>query len=263
MQYMSVKRKDDFVSIVIPVYNAAPFLERTLNSVFGQTFQDWEMILVDDGSKDESLEVIRTWMNSAVCDKDRIFLLTNETNHGAAYARNIGMRKAVGQYLVFLDADDYWTPDKLEKQYQFMKEKDCAFSFTGYEFANGEGVRNGKVVHVPEKISYKEALTNTTISTITVMFDRNKIPEELLLMPENCSREDTATWWQILKNGYTAYGLDEALSVYCRHSGSHSANKLKAIFGTYRMYREQEQLGFLQTMVCMVKYIYRAVKRRL
>ena len=116
-----------------------------------------------------------------------------------------------------------------------MEESGCAFSFTGYEFAGEDGVRNGRVVHVPNYITYEEALRNTTISTITVMFDREQIPEQLLLMPENCKREDTATWWQILKAGYTAYGIDEPLSVYRRHRNSHSANKFRAVWGTYKI----------------------------
>ena len=258
---MEDKWKMNLISIVIPVYNAAPYLERTLNSVQNQTFSDWELILVDDGSKDRSLEVIENWLVDK--DMNKYALLSTSGNCGAACARNCGIRKAQGRYLVFLDADDYWVPDKLEKQYQFMRQKGCAFSFTGYEFANGEGVRNGKVVRVPGCITYEEALTNTTISTITVMLDREQIPENLLFMPENCQREDTATWWNILKHGFNAYGLDEALSVYCRHRDSHSANKIKAVIGTYRMYREQEQLGLRRTMICMTKYIYGAVKRRL
>ena len=258
---MQTEFTEELISIVIPVYNAAPYIERTLKCINAQTFKNWEVILVEDKSKDKSLEAIEHWLQQN--ESDKFFLLKNERNQGAAYSRNRGIKAARGRYLAYLDADDYWQPDKLQKQYEFMQKTGSAFSFTGYEFANGEGIRNGKVVHVPEQISYKEALTNTTISTITVMFDRTQIPEELLYMPEDCQREDTATWWKILKNGYLAYGIDEPLSVYCRHSGSHSSNKIKAIIGTYRMYRKQEQLGFIKTMNCMVRYIYGAVKRRL
>ena len=275
---MNEKWNNESISIVIPVYNAAPYLERTLNSVKNQTFSEWELILVDDASKDASVEVIRDWLTKSgyFADKEhgcvkqaeqygqgKITLLYSKENRGAAHARNLGVRHARGRYLVYLDADDYWESEKLEKQYAFMKKMDCAFSFTGYEFADESGIRNGKVVHIPECITYEEALVNTTISTITVMFDRNRIPAELLYMPEDCAREDTATWWKILKHGYTAYGLDEALSVYCRHRGSQSSNKLKAVLGTYQMYRKQEQLGVLQTLTCMRKYITGAIKRRL
>ena len=161
-----------------------------------------------------------------------------------------------------ISADDIWDKNKLEKQLKFMKEKNCAFSFTGYEFANEQAIRNGKVVHVPNEISYKEALKNTTISTITVMFDRGKIPTNLLLMPENCTREDTATWWKILKHGYIAYGLDEALSVYRRHSNSYSSNKWKAVLGTWNMYRVQEQMSVVTSARYLFFNLWNAVKRR-
>ena len=249
------------ISIVIPVYNAAPYIEDALTSIKEQTYSNWEVILVEDQSTDDSLQVLENWIQKNGTDKYR--LLKNEKNSGPAYSRNQGIRAARGQYLSYLDADDVWDKTKLEKQLNFMKEKQCAFSFTGYEFADENAVRNGKVVHVPKQIVYEEALKNTTISTITVMFDRRQIPTDVLLMPEDCQREDTATWWKILKSGYTAYGLDEPLSVYRRHAGSHSANKVKAVIGTYRMYRKQEQMGFFKTMGYMMNYIYGAVKRRL
>ncbi|MDE7298104.1 MAG: glycosyltransferase, partial [Lachnospiraceae bacterium] len=182
---------------------------------------------------------------------------------GAAYTRHRGLRAAAGRYLCYLDADDYWAADKLEKQYRFMREKECAFSFTGYEFADSAGRRKGRVVHVPERLTYQEALTNTVISTITVMLDRGQIPEPLLFMPENCRREDTAAWWRILSNGYAAFGLDEALSVYCRHRGSHSSNKLKAVRGTWQLYRKQEGLPPGRALHCMAGYLAGAVRRRL
>lgn len=257
---------DNLISIVIPVYNAAPFLARTLQSIELQTYQQWELILVDDASTDESMTVARHWMESFLPENQRtekIRFFFNETNLGAAKTRNRGIKEARGRYLVYLDADDYWDVEKLEKQIQFMRQKQCAFSFTGYEFANQSGVRNGKVVHAPKEINYREAIRNTTISTITVMFDRSRIPEELLYMPEECQREDTATWWRILKQGYTAYGLDEALSVYCRHKGSHSSNKLKAVAGTYQMYRRQEHFHVVKTLYYMTLYIFGAIKRRL
>lgn len=253
----AMKLEENFISIIVPVYNAASYLEETIRSIQRQSIQSWEVIFIDDASTDKSVKLIRKYCS------EKIRLIELKKNQGAAAARNAGIRAARGRFLCYLDADDYWSADKLKKQYLFMQEKRCAFSFTGYEFADSSGKRNGKVVHVPEQLTYKEALTNTTISTITVMLDRKQIPDELLFMPEDCSREDTATWWRILRNGYTAYGLDEAMSVYRRHKGSHSANKLRAVMGTWRMYRKQEGLSIGKTMVCMMGYLMRAVRRRL
>lgn len=257
--------KDVGISIVIPVYNAASYLEETIQSVKNQSYIDWEMICVDDNSTDNSLEILKDlkkkWETVGVTNRFEIVSLAK--HKGPATARNKGIQMAKGRYLTFLDADDIWEEKKLAKQLAFMQEKKCAFSFTGYEFADKQAVRNGKIVHVPKQISYKEALKNTTISTITVMFDREKIPTELLLMPENCAREDTATWWKILKNGYIAYGLDEALSVYRRHSGSYSSNKWKAVLGTWKMYRIQEQMSVIKSGWCLFFNLWNAVKRRM
>lgn len=253
---MGEELKNNLVSIVIPVYNAAPYLEETIESVKSQTYHNWELILIDDASTDNSLEILQRHK------RENVTVLSLLENKGPAVARNAGICIAKGRYLAFLDADDIWDTRKLEKQIKFIKEKDCAFSFTGYEFADKTGKRNGKVVYVPEQISYQEALKNTTISTITVLFDRTKIPTEFLWMPEDCPREDTATWWRILRNGYTAYGLNEALSVYRRHSGSHSANKVKAVIGTYQMYRKQEQLGRIISLWYLFLNLCKAVKRR-
>lgn len=262
---MNEEWKNELISIVVPVYNAVPYLKDTFRSIQQQTYENWELLLVDDASTDNSVELIMqeisTW--EASTGKNNIRLYCQKENQGPATARNIGIHYAKGRYLVYQDADDVWDKNKLEKQLAFQKERNCAFSFTGYEFADETAKRNGKVVHVPEQITYREALKNTTISTITVMFDCTKIPQELLLQPENCQREDTATWWKILKQGYIAYGLDEPLSVYRRHAGSHSSNKFKAVWGTWRMYREQENMGFFKTMGYMLNYIYGAVKRRL
>lgn len=257
--------KETLISIVIPVYNAASYLRETVHSVCMQTYGDWEVIFVDDVSTDESVRILEQckaeWEQTT--GKANFRIIKAGKNGGPAAARNIGIDAAKGRYLTYLDADDLWDKDKLEKQIAFMRQKDCAFSFTGYEFADESGKRNGQVVHVPKEITYKEALKNTTISTITVMFDRNKIPTEVLKMPEDCAREDTATWWQILKNGYVAYGLDEPLAVYRRHADSHSSNKLKAVIGTWHMYRKQEQMSVGKSLVYFSIYLFHAVRRRI
>ena len=258
---MEEQKQKELISIVIPVYNAAQYLKETIQSVTNQTYPHWELVFVDDASSDDSLSMLKEFAKKYPGEQN-IKVMSLPENKGPAEARNAGIHAAEGNFLTFLDSDDVWDKTKLEKQLNFMKEKQCAFSFTGYEFADENATRNGKVVHVPEQIVYEEALKNTTISTITVMFDREQIPTEILLMPENCQREDTATWWNILKHGYTAYGSDEPLSVYRRHAGSHSANKWNAVKGTWKMYREQEQFSILKTTYYMIFYAMNAVKRR-
>lgn len=248
--------KDDLISIIIPVYNAEKFLDETINTVLNQTYKNFELILVNDGSKDKSVDVIKKHNDK------RIKLIDNKNNKGAALSRNDGIRKAKGRYICFLDADDLWNKEKLEKQINFMKEKECAFSFTGYEFANENGIPNGKKVFIPKKLNYKSALKNTTISTITVMIDTKKMDKDLIYM-NNVKSEDTATWWNILKNGYEAFGLNEILSFYRRSEGTLSSNKIEAIRRIWNLYRNVFKLGFFYSLYNFVFYAINAVKRRI
>ena len=229
------------VSIVIPVHNAAAYLAETVKSVQAQTFSDWELILVDDHSTDDSAQILRRLAS----DDGRIRLAaTGAEQHGAAAARNLGTQSASGQYLAFLDADDLWMPEKLEKELDFLRKKDAAFAFTAYEFGDETARGTGKIVHVPPVLSYRRALSRTVIFTSTVLFDLSRIKKELLYMPDVGS-EDTATWWRILRSGYFAYGLDETLTVYRRPKKSLSSNKFTALTRIWDLYRKQEGLSVL------------------
>jgi teichuronic acid biosynthesis glycosyltransferase TuaG len=250
------------VSIVIPVYNAEKYIAATIKSVLSQTYSDWELILVDDGSTDESVARIAEVL-LLVPDqvRGRIQLICQEQNRGAAAARNAGLRAAKGRYLAFLDGDDLWLAEKLEKQLAFMERTGAAFSFTGYEFGDENACGSGKVVHVPPTLSYRQALSRTVISTITVLFDLTAIGKELLEMPAIKS-EDTATWWRILKSGHTAYGLDEVTAIYRRYPRSLSADKLEAVRRIWNLYRRQEGLGLLYSTWNFVFWAVRATLRR-
>lgn len=254
------------VSIIVPVYNAAEYIEEAFYSVTAQTYRNWELILVDDASTDTSRDCLRRILEHSRQDPElsgKVRVFFSEQNKGPAAARNTGLRAARGRFVAYLDADDLWKPAKLEAQVAFMQRGGYAFGFTGYEFADSRGHPNGRTVRVPKSLTYREALGNTTISTITVMFDREQIPDWLLAMPEDSLREDTAAWWRILRHGYTAYGLNEALSVYRRHDGSYSANKWKAVRGTWKLYRENEGMTVREAGSYFVKYLIGAVRRRI
>ncbi|MCR4923551.1 MAG: glycosyltransferase family 2 protein [Lachnospiraceae bacterium] len=247
---------ETLVSIVVPVYNAERIVEDTIRSVMAQTYKKWELILVDDSSTDKSVKVIERFVN------DKIMLLKNSLGKGAATARNTGIKAAHGRYLCFLDADDLWDPEKIEKQVSFMEEKQCAFSFTGYEFADENGVGMSKIVHVPEKINYRKAVKNTTIFTSTVMFDLNKLKKNDIMMPDVPS-EDAATWWKVLKKGFYAYGLDESLTLYRRSRGSLSSDKVLAVRRIWYLYRRVEKFSLIYSLYCFFFWGIHAVMRRL
>ena len=248
---------NDLVSIVMPVFHAEAFLEKTVETVQEQTYKNWELIAVDDCSGDGRFELL-----CRLAEADgRIRPVRQEHNQGAAASRNKGVELAQGRYLAYLDADDLWTKTKLEKELAFLKEKQAAFAFTGYEFGDSDGVGNGKIVHVPETLTYKKALSRTVIFTTTVLFDLQKISKELVCMPQVKS-EDTATWWRILRNGYTAYGLDENLAVYRRPAKSLSSNKLEAIRRIWYLYRKQEGLSLFTSLYHFCFWALRAVARR-
>ena len=252
--------RDTLISVIVPVYNVRKFIIETMDCVRRQTYTHWELLLVEDGSTDGTAEVIQEYLERT--QDTRIRLIRQPSNMGAARARNRGVEEAAGRYVAYLDADDLWMPEKLEHELAFLAEKQAAFVFTGYEFADEQGQGTGKVVRVPETITYKEALKNTTIFTTTVMFDTDKISKELLMMPVMKS-EDTALWWKILRNGYTAYGLDENLAKYRRAGKTLSSNKLEALRRIWNLYRRAEGMSVISSVWHFCFWAVRAVKRRI
>ncbi len=251
---------EELVSIIVPVYNVEKYIVETMECVRKQTYPHWELLLVEDVGTDKTRELIEKYLEET---KDhRIRLICQKTNKGAAFARNRGLKEAKGRYIAYLDADDLWVPEKLEKELAFMSRMDAAFAFTGYEFADEQGNGTGKVVQVPATLNYKEALKNTTIFTTTVMFDTGKIDKSMLEMPIIKS-EDTALWWKVLRNGYVAYGLNENLVKYRRGGKSLSSNKLEAMRRIWNLYRKAEGMGMLNSAYHFCFWAVRAVKRRI
>lgn len=249
------------ISIVIPVYNAQDFIQATVSMVQAQTYTDWELILVEDNSQDDTREILLD-MQENTMDKRLKFIYLDNNKDGPAPARNAGVEAATGRYIAYLDADDVWKRDKLEKTLEFMKQKDAGFVFTAYEFGDEKANPTGNVVHVPQTLTYKKALSRTVIFTSTVMFDTEKIGKELIKMPVVPS-EDTATWWNILRNGYEAYGLDEVLTVYRRPATSLSSNKGKAIVRIWNLYRNVEKLSIIKSGWYFCGWAVRATLRRI
>lgn len=248
--------RQPLVSIVVPVYNAGKYIDKTIDSVKAQTLEDWELILINDCSTDDSVEVISRYL-----DDDRIKLINSEKNQGAASSRNYGISLAKGRYLAYIDADDIWKREKLSRELKFMQEKNIAFAYTSYEFGDDNAIGTGKIVKIVPKLTYKKALSRTIIFTSTVMFNLELITKEDIMMPKVAS-EDTATWWKILRSGYDAYGLNEVLTIYRRPATSLSSNKLVAIKRIWNLYRNEEKLNVLKSLYYFTFWAIRATLRR-
>lgn len=252
-------KQKDLISIIIPVYNASSFLSETINSIQEQTYENWELIFVDDCSNDNSAQII----NSYIKKDTRIKYIKMDKNSGPALARNKGIEEAKGNFLCFQDADDLWDNNKLEKQINFMKKQKCAFSYTSYEFADEKGIPTGKKVIAKSKMTYKKNLKNTIISTITVMFNLELIDKKLIKMPNLIYVEDTATWWQILRTGIIAYGIPDVFSYYRRAKNTQSSNKIKTLKKLWYLYRHVEKLNTFYASYCFFMKNLNAIKRRI
>lgn len=249
--------KDGLVSIITPVYNAEEFIVQTIESVQAQTYSDWELLLIDDCSTDSSAELIKSFTDN----DNRIRYVKLNKNSGAAVTRNTGLAMAKGRYIAFLDSDDIWKAQKLEKQMELIKEKDIGFVFTSYRYIMQDGSPMSKVARAPEKIDYNGLLKNTIIGCSTVLIDKKIIGD--FRMANVRRGQDTATWLQLLKKTDYAYGIYDDLVWYRVVSGSLSDNKFTAIKRTWNTYRNVEHLSLPKAMYVFVFYAYNAVKKRL
>lgn len=249
---------NDLVSIITPVYNKSGFIKQTINSVQKQTYKNWEMIIVDDCSTDGTSELIKEILQK----DDRIKYIKLKNNSGAAVARNKALSESRGRFIAYLDADDMWKENKIQKQIDFMITHDYAFVCSDYEKID---INNKilKQVKIPEEIDYKSFLRNTIIQTVGVMIDSEKTGRELLVMPNIYGKEDAATWCQLLKSGFNCHRVPEFLSYYRVVPKSLSSNKIKAIKGTWFLYRKIEKLSLANSCICFLGYAINAIKKRI
>lgn len=250
---MNYKEK---ISIIIPVYNEEKWIKQTIENIKEQTYTNYEIILIDDGSTDKSKQIMQQYKD------ENIKLICLDKNKGPAIARNEGLKIATGRFICFQDADDLWDKNKLEKQLDFMKKNNCAFSYTAFKYLNDNKLKKDKVVNVPLLLDYKKALKDTRILTTSVMLDRNKIDEKLLQMP-NVPAEDVATWWKILKSGFLAYGLNEVLVYYHITSNRLTSNKFVSAQNRWNIYRKIEKFNIFQSLYYFSFYIFNAIRKRL
>lgn len=250
---------EELISIITPVYNCEKLLSKTIECVINQTYQNWEMILVDDCTPDNSAKIIKKYISK---DK-RIKYFKLNKNSGAAIARNKGLKESKGRFIAYLDSDDLWKSEKLERQVKFMLNNNYAFTCTDYEKIDEGGKSLNKIIKIPNKVDYNLFLRNTIIQTVGVMVDTKLTGKKILEMPNIRRRQDAATWCQLLKNGFDCYECPENLSYYRVVKNSLSSNKLKAIKMNWYWYRKIEKLPLLKTCYCFIGYAFNAVKKRI
>jgi teichuronic acid biosynthesis glycosyltransferase TuaG len=247
--------RDDLVSIITPAYNCEKFIVDTIESVIAQSYLNWEMIIINDKSSDNTKSIVEKY-----CSIDsRIKLINQEKNSGVAKARNVGIEAAEGRFIAFLDSDDCWKNDKLKKQLEFMKKNDYALTYTSYEYISEDGKKLNKIINIPSSQNYKQGLKNTIIGCLTVIVDREKVGD--FEMPQLSHGEDHATWLKIMKSGHVAYGLNENLALYRVSKKSLTGNKFKVVKLQWKNYRENEGLSSILSFYYFIAYLINAFKK--
>jgi teichuronic acid biosynthesis glycosyltransferase TuaG len=219
------------VSIVMPAYNCEKYVVEAINSVLAQTYRNWELLVLDDGSKDKTLQIIEEFSQK----DSRIKALPNGKNMGVSATRNRGIELASGEWIAFLDSDDMWKPEKLEKQFEIVEKEAAEFLFTGSSYINEEGEPYKGIFEVPEKITYKKLRNQNVISCSSVLVKKKYF--EHIKMEKDEMHEDYAVWLRILKTGVTAFGVNEPLLIYRISRNSKSGNKMKTVKMTYKVFR--------------------------
>lgn len=242
------------VSVIMPCHNSSDFISKSIQSVINQNFDNWELIIIDDCSTDQSREVIQHYVNQ----DSRIKLICLDENSGAAVARNTGIELATGRFIAFLDSDDTWHPDKLQKQVNFMLKYDHAFTYTQYHQVNENEDLIGEL-HFPMRTNYHSLLKTCIIGCLTAMYDTHKLGK--VYFPLIRKRQDFALWLKILKKVDYAYCVPEDLASYTVRSDSISANKFKAAQYNWMLYRDVEKLSILSSTYYFLNYAIRGILR--
>lgn len=241
----------------MPAYNSARFIAESIKTVIAQTYTNWELLITDDCSKDDTYNIMKNF-----AEKDaRILIYQTPQNSGAAAARNISLSHATGRYIAFLDSDDLWVPNKLEKQIDFMKKNNIAFSFSDYDVIKEDGTKTNHVIHAPKMIGYHGYLRNTIIGCLTVIIDKSMTGD--FTMPLIKSSHDMALWLLIMKRGFKAYALQETLAHYRLVSTSNSSKKWRAAKDVWKVYRNIEHINPLYSAFCFAGYTINAILKRL
>jgi len=243
------------VDIILPTYNCEKYIEETLDSIVSQSFQNWKLIIVDDASQDTSVKIITKYLS----DK-RIKLISLETNKGAGFCRNLGIRNSESEYIAFIDSDDLWEKDKLLKQIDFMKINKYNFTYTNYlTFSREKKEEDYKEIIPPKYLTFKKFIKNTSISTSAMIVKRSSAENIRFSDTKIC--EDYFFKCQILKNVNYAYCLQEKLSKYRIRKNSLQSNKIRNVYWIWHINKNYNKLNFLENLVSVISISINSVKK--
>lgn len=244
--------QDNLVSIITPLYNAERFIGRTISSVQAQTYTDWEMIIINDGSRDNSLEVAQSY----AAQDARIHVFT-QPNGGSAAARNNGIRRAAGRYIALLDADDVWDPCFLHSQLSLMHDKQCQLVYGAHRRIDENDREILQPFCPPEMVTYHSLLKTCSISCLTALYDTVPYGKVYLHEEFRSLRDDYIFWLEILQNCHVAYGNSRVIASYRMQSNGMTASKWKMVKPQFRVYRQVLKMNVVQScfyLICWALY---------
>jgi teichuronic acid biosynthesis glycosyltransferase TuaG len=240
----------ELVSIITPTFNAEKFIRATIESVQNQSYQNWEMILVDDASTDETIAVIKEFIQN----DNRLKLTELPKNSGNGFARNVALEKATGKYIAYLDADDLWFPQKLEKQIQFLKANNLSFTFSFYDCIDEEGNDLHKRVEAPLNLTYEQLFFCNYVGNLTAIYDTDFFGK--IVIEATQKRQDWRLWLTILKQIEVTKPVPETLAFYRIRRDSISSSKFKLIKHNFGVYRDFHGFNFVFSVLLMIRFLF-------
>lgn len=253
--HLDEKKPMPLVSVIMPAYNAARFVEQALDSVLAQTVSDLEIIVIDDGSVDNTREIISRYARQ----DSRIRVLLNEENMGVARTRNRGLELVTGRYVALLDSDDYWEPRMLEKMVARAEETGADIIYCSYALVDEDGKKVCNDFIVPAETTFEESIVRSVITCSTVLVTAELAKNNRF--PTNMYHEDIALWFQILRDGGTARGVPEVLAAYRQRADSRSSGKMVSAMRRWTIYRRHLEMPLARTVQVMFRYMYYGLKK--
>lgn len=244
------------VSIITPLYNGERFVKQTIESVLQQTYPNWEMIVVNDGSRDNGPSIVENYVK-----QDSRITLYHQVNQGSASARNNAINRAKGRYIAFLDSDDLWDATFLEEQLRFMQENDAAIACASCRRINEEGIEVLKPFVVPSRVNYYDMLKSCSLPCLSTVLDRSQLRDIYFQEDLRSLRDDYVLWLKLIKQVDYAYGNPKVITSYRLSATAATANKWKVVRPQFKVYRHIEKLGLLRSLYYLACWAYYGFKK--